>query len=113
MHTHFNDFGLVFGTMWRGFGLGEMVNETLKDFMRGILMDMFMTYNTKSAPPQLPPLFNAHTVRSGQRVCAKCMAFRLGSGRMMRCPCHQVYYCSRACQKADWKVHRVVCLMDD
>ena len=110
MHTHFADFGFVFGKLWWGFGLRHMVGKDLYCFMRGMLFDMFMTYTTaKPPPPTLPPFFNASTVGTGQRVCAKCLAFRLGSRQMMRCPCRQVYYCSIECQRADWKVHRVVC----
>jgi hypothetical protein len=110
MHTHFADFGFVFGKVWWGFGLGDMVDKDLYCFMRGMLFDMFLTYNTTKPPPlALPPFFNASTAGSGQRVCAKCLVFRLGPREMMRCPCRQVYYCSIECQRADWKVHRVVC----
>lgn len=109
MHTHFADCGLLFGTMWWKFGLGEMLSDGLYVFMRGLLTDMFILYHNKTLPPTLPPLFNAVALGSGQRVCANCLAFRLGTGQMMRCPCHQVYYCSAACQKANWKVHRVMC----
>lgn len=109
MHTHYDDCGLIFGSMWWKFGLGEMVAESIHDFMRRMLIDMFMAYNVRPIPPALPPLFNAVIQGSDQRVCAGCMTFRLGTGQMRRCPCQQVYYCSVACQLANWKVHRVIC----
>jgi hypothetical protein len=108
MHTHFADFGLVFGKLWWEFGLRTMVGAGLYDFMRDALMDMFLIYHS-ATPLPLPPLFDPVTVGSGQRICANCLTFRLGTGQMMRCPCRQVYYCSVACQKADWRVHRVLC----
>jgi hypothetical protein len=108
MRTHFADCGLIYSEkIWLEFGLQEMVNNTR--FMQKMLAELFWTYIVAPEPPSLPPLFNAVTVGSDQRICAKCLSFRLGSGQMMRCPCHQVYYCSKACQNADWKVHRVVC----
>jgi hypothetical protein len=109
MHTHYADCGLIFGSMWWKFGLGDMVGDDMHDFMRGMLVDMYMAYNVAPTPPALPPLFNAVTLGSGQRVCAGCMTFRLGTGQMKRCPCQQVYYCSKACQNANWTVHRAVC----
>ena len=54
-------------------------------------------------------LFNPRTCDRGQRMCARCLSLMLGAGRMMRCPCAQVYYCDVDCQKADWGVHRMVC----
>ena len=109
MHTHFDDCALVLGKIWWEFGFGNMVQESGHDFTRRMLLGMYLSYNPKSPSLPLPPLFNAHTINSGQRVCAKCMVFKLGNGQMKRCPCHQVYYCSMKCQRADWKVHRVVC----
>jgi hypothetical protein len=111
MHTHFADCGLLFGDMWWKFGLGDILgdNNTLYTFMRNTLTDMFFIYNAVPSAPSLTPFFNAVTMGSGQRVCATCLATRLGSAQMMRCTCHQVYYCSVACQRANWKVHKVVC----
>ena len=109
MHTHFADFGLVFGMLWWEFGLRAMVGADLHDFMREALTRMFVVYHS-GAIPLLPPLFNPATMGSGQRICAKCLTFRLGTGHMMRCGrCRQVYYCTVACQKADWKAHRITC----
>lgn len=109
MHTHFDDCGLVFGALWWGFGLGAMAGISLRTFMRGMLTDMFMVYHVQQRPPPVSTLFNPRTLDRGQRMCASCLALMLGSGRMMRCPCGLVYYCDRACQVADWRVHRVVC----
>jgi hypothetical protein len=121
MRAHFADFGLLFGDMWWKFGLNAMLKDSLYVVMRGMLMDMFILYNNASnnqssasaaaaAAALLPPLFDAVTLgASGQRVCAHCLVFRLGTEQMRRCPCHQVYYCSPACQRANWKVHRLMC----
>ena len=111
MHTHFTDFGLVCGKLWFDFGLDEMVGEPLEHFMFVVLTEMFVKYNRKDiAVAALPPLSNASTFKgSGQHVCAKCLTFKLGSGKMMCCPCREVYYCCGECQTKDWKVHRVVC----
>jgi ribosomal protein S27AE len=131
MRAHFQDFGMLFGRMWVGFGLRELVGEPLHDFMQQMLLMMFLSYHAPdSPPPPLPPCYSAATVDPGQRVCAKCLTFMLGHGRMKRCGrCHQVrgwcdvclmqdrradrglqvYYCSKACQTADWEIHRVVC----
>jgi len=40
--------------------------------------------------------------------CA-CNVCRKWSQRMNQCPCKQVYYCSRHCQKKDWKGHKLIC----
>ena len=108
MRTHFEDFGLIFGSrIWSEFGLGEMVQTSGREFMRTMLLGMYHSYN--SDPLRLPPLSNVYTIKPGQRVCGKCMIFKLGRDQMMRCPCQQVYYCSKACQKQDWKTHSIIC----
>ena len=115
MHTHFADFGYVFGTLFWEFGLGAHLCKKLRkldhlrNFMREVLTDVFLVYNAMELPPSMPALFNPVTLEAGQRICGKCLAYMLGSGQMLRCPCAQVYYCDAACQKADWKVHRKVC----
>ena len=112
MHTHFNDFGMVFGKIWWDFGLGSMIpcaRVNLRSFMRGMLTDMFMVYHMHPSPPPVLTLFNPRSNAPGQRMCAHCLALMLGKGQMMRCPCGQVYYCDGGCQKANWKVHRVMC----
>lgn len=39
-------------------------------------------------------------------TCGNCGKWYLS---MNQCPCKQVYYCSRACQKDGWKPHKAVC----
>jgi hypothetical protein len=110
MHTHFEDFGMIFGKLWWDFGLGAMVVPIdIRSFMRGMLADMFTTYHISPDPPLIGTFFNPRTCDPGQRMCAECLSLMLGSGKMMRCPCAQVYYCDSNCQKAHWKTHRVVC----
>ncbi len=31
------------------------------------------------------------------------------SGKKMRCPCHEVTYCSKTCQKYHWPIHKITC----
>jgi len=40
------------------------------------------------------------------QVCSLCRKWTLG---MSQCPCKQVNYCSRHCQKKNWKRHKAVC----
>jgi hypothetical protein len=107
MRTHFDDCGLVFGKIWFDFGLGGMVQVSCFDFMLKMLLAMSTRYIDEPLP--LPPLCNATTVHPGQRICAKCLMFKLGGGQMKRCKCLKIYYCSKECQNADWKTHRVLC----
>ena len=137
MRAHSDDAAIIFGQMWWGFGLrdlllvGEDKEESLHVFMRRVLMGMFSAYYSSAgvyhhqtqqkegqpaaallllpAAAVLPQCFDAVTVDPAQRLCAACLVTMLGSGRMLRCPCHKVYYCSKACQLADWGVHRVLC----
>jgi hypothetical protein len=113
MRAHYNDCGFLFGRAWWAFGLRDFIEEPLEDFMRRALLGMFLGYHGNirgiSATLELPPCFEAVTVNPGQRVCAQCLTFKLGSGQMKRCECHQVHalqlarpgldlkYCCRRC----------------
>ena len=112
MRTHYGDCGILFGRVWWDFGLGAMVGNrvNLRSFMRGMLTDMFMAYHALPAPPSsIRTLFNPRTYDPGHRMCAHCLTLTLGHRRMMRCPCGQVYYCDARCQRAHWRVHKLVC----
>lgn len=41
-------------------------------------------------------------ILDGQPVCPR-------SGEKMRCPCNEVTYCSKACQKHHWSIHKMTC----
>jgi len=41
-------------------------------------------------------------IMDGKPICP-------GSGRKLMCPCHQVTYCSTACQKHHWQIHKMTC----
>ena len=42
--------------------------------------------------------------------CAKCPKWRTTAQTLSKCSiCVKTYYCSRECQKADWKSHKVTC----
>ncbi len=111
MRTHFLDCGILFNRIWWDLGFGAMVSShvNLRSFMRGMLTDMFMVYHSLPSPPAIRTLFNPRTHDPGQRMCAHCLSLTMGRGCMMRGPCGQVYYCGVECQRAHWKVHRVVC----
>mmetsp|Transcript_14763 Transcript_14763/g.32075 ORF Transcript_14763/g.32075 Transcript_14763/m.32075 type:complete len:398 (-) Transcript_14763:157-1350(-) len=41
-------------------------------------------------------------IMDGQSMCPR-------SGRKLRCPCDEVTYCSQACQKHHWVIHKMTC----
>lgn len=41
-------------------------------------------------------------IMDGLPVCPR-------SGRKLRCPCQEVTYCSKACQKQHWMIHKMTC----
>lgn len=41
-------------------------------------------------------------ILDGQPVCPR-------SSRKLRCPCDEVTYCSEACQKHHWVIHKMTC----
>jgi len=44
-------------------------------------------------------------------ICNKCGSSKIPPGKetLLKCPCNgSIYYCSKACQRADWKAHRTV-----
>ena len=58
-----------------------------------------------------------HRLEGGKAIPSKdvkrkvhCGNCRVGGFKMMKCSrCHLVHYCSKTCQKADWKQHKQVC----
>ena len=40
-----------------------------------------------------------------EKECASCHI----NGSTKECPCKQVYYCSKECQKKDWHIHKSIC----
>jgi hypothetical protein len=41
-------------------------------------------------------------IMDGQSMCPR-------SGRKLRCPCNEVTYCSKGCQKHHWTIHKMTC----
>ena len=41
-------------------------------------------------------------ILDGQAMCPR-------NSKKMRCPCNEVTYCSRACQKHHWTIHKMTC----
>jgi hypothetical protein len=39
------------------------------------------------------------------KLCAKCGV----DGCFLKCPCKQVMYCGKKCQKDDWNLHKTNC----
>ena len=58
---------------------------------------------------QLPAIKDAvqFDLRPIARTCASCKRPQLSMQQCSRC--HNVYYCSITCQKADWRSHKVTC----
>jgi len=55
----------------------------------------------------LEPSFLEWENKQGDRICQQC--HRIAAG-LLRCSrCGDVYYCNRACQKRDWKKHKLLC----
>lgn len=45
-----------------------------------------------------------------ERKCGGCGLWQTGGRKFERCGrCRLVFYCSRACQLADWKAHKAGC----
>ena len=45
-----------------------------------------------------------------ERKCGGCGLWQTPERKLERCgQCRRVYYCSRQCQLADWKTHKVGC----
>jgi TPR repeat protein len=42
-------------------------------------------------------------------VCANCQASETETHKLIRCPCHSVRYCNKACQKSHRKKHKKDC----
>lgn len=41
-------------------------------------------------------------IMDGQSMCPR-------TGRKLRCPCNEVTYCSKACQRHHWTIHKMTC----
>ncbi|CAJ1942148.1 unnamed protein product [Cylindrotheca closterium] len=55
-----------------------------------------------------------HKCGDGNKMCRKCCKSdhsKSFQSSLMKCArCHQAYYCSRECQKSDWKEHKKTCI---
>jgi len=53
---------------------------------------------------------NPDQVARDREKCLQCHKTKGMMSKLMHCPCSKdVLYCSRECQKAHWKVHKVTC----
>jgi hypothetical protein len=106
MHTHYDDFVLIFGKVWKKLNL----QEDIESLMRKMLIEMTSRYMLISETgAALPVVFDMCCKVPGLRICAGCLTYKRGAKQMRRCVCGQVYYCSSKCQKENWDVHSTVC----
>lgn len=79
-----------------------------------VTYEQLMTILSDDGPPKTITTVDGKTVRlKPNRICALCSA---GYGRnpkpapTLKCQrCESVYYCDKACQKAHWPTHKLVC----
>lgn len=77
----------------------------------------FMKQYTGQRPVNATPTYHGPGGnRSAQQMiddadqCATCGKAESLVGRLKKCAvCHKTHYCSRECQKADWKKHKKIC----
>ncbi|GMH56074.1 hypothetical protein TrRE_jg12836 [Triparma retinervis] len=50
-----------------------------------------------------------HGRRVDLRICGLCLKAESAMGEYKHCPCKQVSYCGKACQKKHWKKHKANC----
>lgn len=52
-------------------------------------------------------------VESSGSQCGNCKSAAADDVKLLRCSgCNEIEYCSKACQKSDWKVHKALCKID-
>lgn len=60
-------------------------------------------------PSKLKPFWEQEGVWEKMK-CSQCQKEEQSEREFQKCSgCHLVYYCSRACQKSNWKVHKKIC----
>lgn len=64
----------------------------------------------RAAPPGSPAAFHLAALGTRRAVpCGHCSRLDSAAHKHMKCPCNRAYYCSKQCQRSDWKVHRPTC----
>jgi len=77
----------------------------------------FMKQFGRQGPPGCVPVYvgpggirTAAQIENDTDQCAKCGKEQYLVGRLKKCTvCQKTYYCSRECQKSDWKRHKKIC----
>ena len=60
---------------------------------------------TLNQPVLKQRLFDFQTRNYAGHICSNCAS----AGATLRCPCKSgIYYCSKACQTADWPAHKAL-----
>jgi MYND finger len=94
----------------------EFADSVLKAFIAGTVKLSMLTEDTfAEAFVQLqvmdvPDFMDEDAFLNIQYTCAKqCYREDCHNKATLQCSCRSVRYCSRECQKADWKKHKVTC----
>ena len=89
----------------------EIFQEVSDQVPEGI--DQSFIYNCRFTDPTKEEPYNVRLLyasQCGNRSDLKCNYLPSSEGELMICSkCHVVRYCSRECQKRDWKVHKKIC----
>jgi len=90
---------------WTYYGLtGEKMTVDMK--FQNAIKQLYMAQSATRVAAGRPPLPPDGTY-SDVKICRNCYT---ASEHVMRCSvCKAIYYCSRECQKADWKRHKEDC----
>ncbi|TBU40602.1 hypothetical protein BD309DRAFT_967143 [Dichomitus squalens] len=96
--------GMLHDNLWKKFG-PFVTRIAISPLFAVSYVDPVFTGGTEDVASPL-----ASDVKETLAECHRCRKQRSISGELRRCSgCKIVYYCSEACQKSDWKSHKLDC----